>query len=151
MRRIRRLGGLCVGSAVMAFTLLTAHPAMSSSRNVSGPSCYSTRSTSSPYQASYWCSLVTDDTTYTVPNLTGAYFDFSCPGASWVIYYSLVKYSYSGSYYGDYSSFSCTTTDTHDIWLSASSVKTNASTDDYLYAALINPEFTYGVQAQFSP
>jgi hypothetical protein len=151
MRRIRRLGGVFCGSAALAFAFLISRPAISSSRNVAGPSCYSTRSTSSPYQASYWCSMVTDNTTHTVPALTGAFFDFSCAGSGYDVHYSLVKYSFSGAYSSDYATYSCTTTDSHDVWLSASSVLTNASTDDYLYAALINPFETYGVQLQFSP
>jgi hypothetical protein len=151
MRGTFRFGALFFGSAVLAFAMLLSLPASSSTRNIAGASCQSSRSSTFPYPASYWCSVVTDDTTYTTSTLTGGFFDFSCPASGYTVQYQFSKYSYTGTFYADIASYACSAVGAHDLFLTASNVKLNASTDDYLYTVVTNVFEEFGVQAQFSP
>jgi len=151
MRKVGRLGGLFVGSALVAFVTLVPRAASSSVRNTGGAGCPAVQSGSF---SKYTCSLTTDGTTYTVPNITGAFFDFVCPVSTATVTYQLVKYSFTGSFFFDQGTKPCSgSVGPVDVFLTATAggVKASASTDDYLSAVVDQTVQVYGVQMTFNP
>jgi hypothetical protein len=146
MRRIARFGGVFLVTAVLGFALLTPRPARSAIRNVAGSACESVPDTNG---SDYYCSVMIDDSTFTVSALSGATFDFLCLGNGYLAQYNLNKLSYTGSFYNDTGSYLCTANNAQDKWLAAVNVKTNASVYDYVWTTVFQVASLYGVQAGF--
>lgn len=147
MRRTARLGGVFLVTVVLGLALMAPRAARSATRNVAGSAC---QEIADPYNvADYWCSVMIDDSTYSVSALSGATVDFLCLDYGYLAQYSLVKSSYTGSIYSDSGSYVCTARNSQDKWISAVNVKTNASVYDYVWVAVDNVAGLYGVQASF--
>jgi hypothetical protein len=151
MRKLKQFGRVFVGAVFVAFVALVPRVAASSTRSTSGDGC---PSVSSGSFSKYTCSLATDSATYSVPALTGAYFDFVCPVSSATVTYTLTKYTYSGSVFFDQGTKACAgSVGPVDVFLTAtaSGVKASASTDDYLSATVDQTVQVYGVEMTFNP
>lgn len=144
--RKRYLGGL-----LLSLVALVPAIAIASTRNIAGEGCISSPSGSF---SKYTCSLTTDGSTYTVANLTGAYFDFVCPVSSATVTYALNKYTFSGSFFSDTGTKACAgNVGPVDVLLTATAggVKASPSGFDYLYATVDQTVQVYGVQTRFTP
>ena len=151
MRKVARLGALFLGFTAMAFVVLVPRMAASSTRNTGGEGCISVPSGSF---SKYTCSLTTDNATYSVPNITGAFFDFVCPVSTATVTYPLRKYSFTGSFFFDQGTKSCSgSVGPVDVFLpvTAGGVKASPSVNDYLSAIVDKTVQVYGVQLTFSP
>lgn len=145
MGKIAWVGALFVGCAAASFTLLLPRQASSAVRNIAGAGC--TKVPDGSY-SDYYCPLVTDDT-YNDGNMTGAWFDFVCPASGYRSEYHINKYSFTGTWYTDWDSVLCTGTNSQDKFVSAVNVKTNATTDDYLWATVFQVFETYGIETTY--
>jgi hypothetical protein len=147
MRRITGFVSCVGGIAVLALVLLSPRPATSATRNVAGAGCPQLFIGVNGY---FSCPVTTEGTTYTMSGFSGAWFDFVCPALGTHVAYSLYKDSYTGTFYADNATFTCTAGGaSEDFWLPASNVLTNASTHDYLWANIGKASFVYGVEAEF--
>jgi hypothetical protein len=136
---------------MLSFVAMVPASASGSTRNISGEGCKSVVSGSF---SKYTCSLTTDGSTYTVANLTGAYFDFVCPASSATVTYALNKYTFSGSFFSDTGTKACAgSVGPVDVLLPATAggVKASPSVFDYIYATVDQTVLVYGVQTRFTP
>jgi len=150
MRKGTRLGGLFLGFALLSFTLTSPNAASSATRNAPSSSCFEQRHDFAPFSADYDCSLMTESATYTVAALTKADYDFVCPGSGEVVFLWLVKSTITGSGYADYTTVTCSGGSSVTGTVTASSVKTNPSTNDYLYARVWNASQLYGIRTTYN-
>jgi len=142
---------LFLGVSAVAFVALVPRVASSSVRNTAGELCVSSPSGSF---SKFSCPLTTDGTTYSVPNSTGAFFDFVCPASTATVTYAIHKFSFTGSFFFDQGTKSCTgSVGPVDVFLSFTpgGVKASASVNDYVSAFVDKTVQVYGVQMTFNP
>lgn len=145
MRNIVRLGGLFIGTGLLALILVAPRTASSQTRGIGGPGCTLIISETDDYA----CPLITDSTTYTVTALSGMWFDFACYSGHTVVY-KFKKFSSSGAYSFDEGFVFCDGNGAESRWRAAENVLYNADPSDHLFAEVWNAATVFGVTACFS-
>jgi hypothetical protein len=132
-----RLGGLLLASSLLAFVLVAPRTATSQTRSIGGGACPATEDPGDSLW-DYSCPLTTDSTTYTVPDLSGAWFDFGCSSSSQTVVLVLNKFSWTGTLSFDFGFKFCGGESHESEWLAASNVLSNADQWDHLWSNAFN-------------